>query len=193
MRSENRWPVVIGIIGILYLLFVILQFISIAMYYQYEGIPLERLNKWYFELILVFLVPVLFFIHTKRLAFLTAIPLVILTVLDAIYSLPGEGMWGTPEYTVTSLIPTLFSVVLMILYVVQMFARPKSPALSIVFLVLSVLDLGFLALVLVLTFFSPVTGYVSPASFFASLFGYIGLIFSLIAYTIAMFRSRKNA
>lgn len=190
--SETRWPAVIGVMGIFYLLFIVLQFLCVAIYYRTEDVPFNMLGQWVFPVFLVSLVPLLFFVHTKRLAFLTAIPMFALAVIDAIRTLSEIGMWGTSEFMVTSLVPTVFSVVLLILYVIQMFARPHSPALSILFLICFILYLLFLGGALLVSYVSAPAVSFNLASFLSSLFGFIGLLFSAIAYTIAMFRSRKQ-
>ena len=192
-ESDTRWPAVIGILGIFYLVFVVLQFLCIASVYRAEGIPLSALTIWFIQLFVVSLVPVLFFVHTKKLAFLTAIPMFVLTVIDVADVLSNRILWEIPENVIRIVIPAFVSVILFILYLIQMIVRPRSSALSVVFLILFVLDLIYLGILLISSVVVALSGYqTNPANTFSSVFGLIGLLFSAIAYIIAMFRSRKK-
>lgn len=192
-EADTRWPAVIGILGIFYLVFVVLQFICIASFYRSKGIPLGALTTWYIQLFLVSLVPVLFFVHTKKLAFLTAVPMFFLTVIDVADVLSNRILWEIPENVIRIVIPAFVSVILFVLYLIQMIVRPRNSAVSICFLILFIMELIYLGILLAISFVDALRGYpMDPANTFSSVFGLIGLLFSAIAYTIAMFRSRKK-
>ena len=134
----------------------------------------------------------LFFVHTRKLAFLTAIPMVISLVMHGISLFSS---WGNMDSTVQlrSLLSFVPGLILVVLYVIQMFVRPRNPALSIIYLILAILNLLQSAGLLVVDVLNDYA-YVYPSEYFlmSNVLGIVASIFLTIAYCKAMFVSRKK-
>ena len=190
-KQTTRWPVSTGIMGILHLLFYLVAMIPRFIYYQDMGVPAAMLN-WssIIYVLLAFAVPVLFFVHTKKIAILTAIPMIVTLILEGISTFTTFRYMGS--YSImTSLLTFAPMFILTVLYVIQMLARPHSAALPIIYLI-------FAIVAIVLTFISNFRyfryEYDSYMVYFAIslLVIWFSDIFAYVAYIIAMFSSRKR-
>ncbi|MBR5931133.1 MAG: zinc ribbon domain-containing protein [Lachnospiraceae bacterium] len=189
----TKWPVSTGIMGILHMVFYLAAQIPMAVYYASEGIS-GAMFSWtrIVYILLAIGVPVLFFVHTKKIAILTAIPMFVILILDAIStfsSLRYGGSYGV----LSNLLTFVPSFVLVVLYVIQMLVRPHSAAMPIIYLIFAIIAiiLTFIANIRIFTNYSYYDSYMTYLAI--TLFGiWVADIFAYVAYIIAMFSSRKR-
>lgn len=191
-KAENnaKWPTVIGIIAVigfaLYLIGRIIQFIYYAQefgdtYSFFNGTPI-------YYVILGALVPVSFFLHTKKLAFLTAIPMFISLVLYTFEVMPQilKGMHGV--YTTFDIIDLALSAVLFLFYVLQMILRLEEKSLCILFMIFQIMYCIFFTVACFYSGIEYMPGILAVKNVLLVLsYGFTGA-----AYIIAMFSSRKK-
>ncbi len=191
-KVTSKWPASTGIMGILYFVFTLVSLVPYCLYYLdiYGNAGAFFSVYRIIHVLLVIAVPVLFFVHTKKVAFLTAIPMFIMLVMDMI------SFFGNIRYYYsTTIIQELATLVpyfiLVVLYVIQMFVRSRSAAMPVIFLILAILYILF-SLVIRLYVFG--TADFNTYSYFGigNLIGWFAEIFAFVAYIIAMFSSRKR-
>lgn len=193
-KVTTRWPAVTGVMGILYFLFYILTVVFWITYYADMGIPAQAyLVSNLIYIILASAVPVLFLVHTKKLAFLTAIPMVLLFILGTInmfgnLSMIGDGGAFFNLYNLW--LPQAISTLLVIFYVIQMFVRPANAALSVLYLIISIILLLYSGGAVLTKLVQ--ASYLTEIYLLSDVFTFIASIFSTVAYCIAMFSSRKR-
>ena len=190
-KWHTRWPASIGTMAVISLVFYLGALVMLYIYYQQDMyMPLGAFFSGYriIEILLAIAVPVLFFIHTKKLAFLTAIPMFINLILLGVDTLPHLRYMD--PYTVgQNVILFAFEFILVILYIIQMSVRPRNAAMPIIYLILSILELLVMAVLIIVSF----TRYYRPETMIIYLIlNYISSIFLTVAYCIAMFSSRKR-
>ncbi len=190
----TKWPAVCGVMGVLYVVFAIFNTVLMFLYYRDQMISDSAIGSVMLSqiivLILAIAVPVLFFVHTKKLAFLTAIPMVIIFIIDLIGQINVLSHIGfVNELILTNVIPLILSFILMVFYVIQMFVRSRSAALPVLYLIFSIIYVLYRLVIVVVGL---VDGY--PTRFLtpANLASVIGEIFLAIAYIVAMFSSKKR-
>ena len=190
-KVTSKWPASTGIMGILYFIFTLVSLVPYLLYYvEVIDYPSAFLNIYrIIHILLVIAVPVLFFVHTKKAAFVTAIPMFVMLVMDLI------SFFGNVRYYYSDIllreIAMLFPYfILVVLYVIQMFVRSRSAAMPVVYLIIAILYM-IASLVLRLIGFS---NMIYSDSYFAigNLISWFAGIFAYIAYIIAMFSSRKR-
>ena len=189
-KWHTRWPGSIGTMGVISLVFYLAALVPMFIYYHDDYMPIMGFFNAYriIGILLAIAVPVLFFTHTKKLAFLTAIPMVINLILLAV------DTFATMRYMDSLAVGEniiLFGVefILVVLYVIQMCARPHNPAMPIIYLILSILELIVLAIFVIINF----TEYYRPDMLNVySVINYVSSIFLTVTYCIAMFSSRKR-
>ena len=185
----SKWPVSTGVMGVLYFIFTLISFVPYLMYYvEVIDYPEAFLNAYrIIHILLVIAVPVLFFVHTKKTAFVTAIPMFLMLVMDLI-SFFSNFRYYYSELLIRQLVTLVPYFILVVLYVIQMIVRPRSPAMPIIFLVLAILYI-------LISCAANIIGYsMGDFSYFGigALISWFAEIFALIAYIIAMFSSRKR-
>ena len=191
-KQTTRWPVSTGIMGILHLFFYLIAQIPMVIYYEKMGSSLAIFTGTKIVYILLaFAVPVLFFVHTKRIAILTAIPMIVTMILEGISTFSNFRYMGSYD-TLVSLLTFVPMFILTALYVIQMLARPHSAALPVIYLIFAIITI-VLTFILNIRFFSN-TSYDSYMMYIAImiLITWVADIFAYVAYIIAMFSSRKR-
>ena len=160
-------------------------------YVEVVDYPRAFLNVYrIIHILLVIAVPVLFFVHTKKVAFVTAIPMFIMLVMDLI-SFFGNVRYYYSDILLREIVMLLPYFILVVLYVIQMFVRPRSVALPVIYLILAVLYLIFSCIFRLLGIRD--INYDTYIYFgIGSLISWFAEIFAYIAYIIAMFSSRKR-
>ncbi|MDO4528830.1 MAG: hypothetical protein Q4B55_00310, partial [Lachnospiraceae bacterium] len=189
-KWHTRWPGSIGTMGVISLVFYLAALVPLFIYYHDDYMPIMGFFNAYriIGILLAIAVPVLFFTHTKKLAFLTAIPMVINLILLAVDTF--SNMRYMDSLAVGENI-ILFGVefILVVLYVIQMCVRPHNPAMPIIYLILSILELLVMAVFVIINF----TEYYRPDMINVySVINYVSSIFLTVTYCIAMFSSRKR-
>ena len=189
-KSATKWPVSTGVMGILHLLFYLVAQIPMYIYYDQMGIPSAMLS-WsrIIYIIVAFAVPVLFFVHTKKIAILTAIPMIVVLIMEGISTFSNFRYMGSSDmvYSMLTFIPML---ILTVLYVIQMLVRSRSAALPVIYLIFAIITI-VLTFIINIRYFASYTSYMTYIAitmlviWFADLFAYV-------AYMIAMFSSRKK-
>ncbi len=194
-KGDTRWPARIGVMGIFYFIFYLFWVVAKVLYIYIftEGTLLSIQAADVFCPILVSLVPLVYFLHTKKLAFLTAIPMVAITVFEIVNSL-NTLMPMTPTNFGLAVFPAFFSIVFVILYIVQMIVRPYSSALSVIYLIVSIVGRVITGIFLVVVLIEAIaaTDNYSIVYSIAQTFYYIASVFAMIGYTMAMFNARKS-
>ncbi len=190
-KWHTRWPASTGVMGVIFLVFFLASLVALYMYFREDiYMPLGTFFgvRRIIDILLAVAVPVLFFVHTKKLAFLTAIPMVIQLILTGINVFSNMGY--TDDLLLgMDIILFAFEFILVILYVIQMCVRAHNPAMPIIYLILSILELLAAAVFVVVS----IAEYYRPDMMIAySIFNYIASIFLTAAYCIAMFSSRKR-
>lgn len=189
--QKSRWPASCGVMGVLALVFYLISMIPLFFYFR-DDLYMSLVEFWNVQriigILLAIAVPVLFFVHTKKLAFLTAIPMVINLIILGINTF-SNLRYADAMMLGEDILTFGFEFILVVLYVIQMCVRPHNPAMPIIYLILSILELlmmGIFVLINAVEYYAPelVTLY--------SVAGYISSIFLTIAYCIAMFASRKK-
>ena len=191
-KVTSKWPVSTGIMGILYFVFTLVSLVPYLLYYvEVVDYPGAFLNVYrIIHILLVIAVPVLFFVHTKKVAFVTAIPMFIMLVMDLI-SFFGNVRYYYSDILLREIVMLLPYFILVVLYVIQMFVRPRSVALPVIYLILAVLYLIFSCIFRLLGIRD--INYDTYIYFgIGSLISWFAEIFAYIAYIIAMFSSRKR-
>lgn len=190
-KTLTKWPPSIGIMGVISLVFFVAALVMLFLYYTENlYMPLGSfVGSHIIDLILAVAVPVLFFIHTRKLAFLTAIPMVISLVLTGIYAFRDFRYLMDDVSMVRNFLVFAFELILVIFYILQMTIRPHNPALSILYLIFAVLELIVLAIFLVI--------FVTRGRFYTfmpiyQILNYISSVFLSVTYIMAMFASRKK-
>lgn len=187
-RVTSKWPVSTGVMGILYFVFTLISFVPYLMYYvDVVYFPEAFFNAYrIIHILLVIAVPVLFFVHTKKVAFITAIPMFIMLVMDLI-SFFANVRYYYSELLIRQLITIVPFFILVVLYVIQMIVRPRSAALPVIFLI-------FAIFYIILSFVSSIVGFRGDFSYLGigALLSWFAEIFAMVAYMIAMFSSRKR-
>ncbi|MBO7730842.1 MAG: zinc ribbon domain-containing protein [Lachnospiraceae bacterium] len=190
-KVTSRWPASTGIMGVLYFIFTLASLVPYFFYYvEVIESPLAFLNVYrIIHILLVIAVPILFFVHTKKAAFVTAIPMFIMLVMDLI-SFFGNVRYYYSDILLREIAMILPYFILVVLYVIQMFVRSRSAAMPVVYLIIAILYI-LASLVLRLIGFR---GMLYSDSYFAigNLITWFAGIFAYIAYIIAMFSSRKR-
>ncbi|MBO4834840.1 MAG: zinc-ribbon domain-containing protein [Lachnospiraceae bacterium] len=188
-KKTTRWPVSTGIMGILHLFFYLVAMVPMYLYYDQMGIP-GAMISWsrILYVVLAFLVPILFFVHTKKIAILTAIPMIVILILEGINTFSSFRYLGSTSM-LTSLLTFVPMFILTALYVIQMLARPHSAALPIIYLIFAILTIVW-TFIMNIRYFQNGYSYVYIA--LAMLIIWLSDIFAYVAYIIAMFSSRKR-
>ena len=194
-KVTTKWPTVCGVMGVLYVFFFIISMVLMILYYKDMGYPdsviTSIMTSQIITLVLAIAVPVLFFVHTKKLAFLTAIPMFLVFILNLIgqVSVLNQigGVYGS--LFLTNVVPLIFSFILLVFYVIQMIVRSQSAALSVLYLIFAIIAVLYS---LIISVISLIEGY-SPGYILGSnLVNVIASIFLTVAYIVAMFSSRKR-
>lgn len=190
-KVTSKWPVSTGIMGILYFIFTLVSLVPYLLYYvEVIDYPSAFLSVYrIIHILLVIAVPVLFFVHTKKAAFVTAIPMFVMLVMDLI-SFFGNVRYYYSDILLREIAMLLPYFILVVLYVIQMFVRSRSAAMPVVYLIIAILYI-IASLVLRLIGFR---NMIYSDSYFAigNLISWFAEIFAYIAYIIAMFSSRKR-
>ena len=190
-KWHTRWPSSIGTMAIISLVFYLGALVPLYLYFHEETyMPILGFFGVYriIEILLAIAVPVLFFTHTKKLAFLTAIPMVISLILFAVDTFSALRYMDSLSLG-QNVVLLGFEFILVILYVIQMSVRPRSAAMPIIYLIFSILELLVLAVFVIIA----VTEYYAPDMYIVyRIVNYISSIFLTVAYCIAMFSSRKR-
>ena len=188
----TKWPVSTGIMGILHFLLYLGAQIPIFIYFSRMGTP-ELIFNWsrIIYVICARAVPILFFVHTKKIAILTAIPMVVILVLEGI-SFFSSLRYLSSYDIVNNMLTFVPMFILTVLYVIQMAARPRSAALPVIYLIFAIIGI-VLSFVASINLFrssgiGTYTGYLAGSVFFI----WVADIFAHVAYIIAMFSSRKK-
>ena len=192
MKVTSKWPVSTGIMGILYFVFTLVSLVPYLLYYvEVIEYPLAFFNVYrIIHVLMVIAVPVLFFVHTKKVAFVTAIPMFIIFVMDLISYL-GNLRVTSSGIALRELSMLASTFILVVLYVIQMFVRSRSVALPVIFLILAILYLIFSCIFRLMGIID--IAYDSYSYFgIGSLIAWFAEIFAFVAYIIAMFSSRKR-
>ena len=176
--NEARWPAVCGVMGIL--AFAALMF-NIMYPFDLNDI---RISIWTaIDILLAIAVPVLFLIHTRKIPILTAIPMILTFIVDIMfyfiyYSREFEIIIGESWF----IVPRLFSLSVIILYVIQMLTRMRNPVLAILCIILSVSYLTYLLIYSL--------SYGGPNIY--TLLNFLQNLFLSVAYIVAMFKAKKR-
>lgn len=185
----RRWPASCGVMGVLYLLFFLAATVMLVLYYNNVSIPMAAwLSGRIIPFVLALAVPVLFFTPTKKLAFLTAIPMVLNLVYVGISTFSMIRRLRTEEMIV-SLVEFGFLLILAVFYVIQMTVRPRSAALPVLYLIFSIL---YLLAYAVMTLSVMRITYRSPFTALYEICTFVSMIFLAVGYIVAMFSSRKR-
>lgn len=186
--DDTKWPVSIGIMGIFYFIFTVADILFLHLSYNGSFSIFSFITPF-----IACMVPVVYFVHTKKLAYLTSIPMTLLLIYEIIEVFLSRFIWDVPTFLIYTVIPIFISLILVILYIIQMFVRPHSPALSIIYLILSIIVRMLMAAELLVMLLQILRGDVELAFFIERLFYFVASIFATIAYTMAMFKTRKPA
>ena len=213
-KVTTKWPTVCGVMGVLYVFFFIISMVLMIFYFKDMGIPgsviPSIMRAQIITLILAIAVPVLFFVHTKKQAFLTAIPMVLMFIINLITLITlltqNGGLYGSPSpaneiyssvYTtlfglsislfLTNVIPLFFSFILLVFYVIQMIVRPQGAALPVLYLIFTIILVLYFLITFVLGLVEGLGGYILASN----LVKVIASIFLAVAYIVAMYSSRK--
>lgn len=189
-KWHTRWPASIGTMAVISLVFYLAALVPLFLYFREDYMPVMAFFNVYriIGILLAIAVPVLFFAHTKKLAFLTAIPMVIDLILlgiDTFANMRYMDSLAVGENVI------LFGVefILVVLYIIQMCVRPHNPAMPIIYLILSILLLIVKAIFVIVN----ITEYYRPDMFIVYyIINFVSVIFLTVAYCIAMFSSRKR-
>lgn len=187
----TRWPKSCGILLVISTFFILLSCPCMMLYYGSIGIPaIDAVN---FDMVLMVLVsaalPVLFFVHTKRRAVVTAIPLVVNLIFGCISMFVNLTYMDTYNI-LESAIFYFLELILVALYVIQMAVRPRSAALPVIYMIVAILQLLFEFATFF--YFFIITYTVSDFILVRAVLIDISNIFLAIALIIAMFSSRKK-
>ena len=190
-KKATKWPVSTGIMGILHLLFYLVAMIPRFIYYQDMGVPAAMLS-WssIIYAILAFAVPVLFFVHTKKIAILTAIPMIVTLILEGISTFSSFRYLGSYD-SLVSLLTFVLMFILTALYVIQMLARPHSAALPVIYLIFAIITIVGTFILNLRYFRYEYNSYMVYIAI-SMLVIWFSDIFAYVAYIIAMFSSRKR-
>ncbi len=196
--KRTRWPSSCGTMGILHFVFFLFSAGCWVLYYADEFMPGNQLFSAIIApriipLLIALAIPVLFLIHTKKLAFLTAIPMILMLVMDWINNaeLMRMGiMEMQSELYVTNVLPLVLLTILAVLYLIQMLVRPRNAALAVVYLILAIIYMILMVIVLMVNLIQ--SRYMSGFIVFANVLNTIGAILLQIGYIVAMFSSRKR-
>ena len=177
--------------GILHLLFYLVAMIPRFIYYQDMGVPAAMLS-WssIIYVILAFAVPVLFFVHTKKIAILTAIPMIVTLILEGISTFSSFRYLGSYD-SLVSLLTFVLMFILTALYVIQMLARPHSAALPVIYLIFAIITIVGTFILNLRYFRYEYNSYMVYIAI-SMLVIWFSDIFAYVAYIIAMFSSRKR-
>ena len=188
-RVTSKWPVSTGVMGILYFVFTLVSFVPYLMYYvEVIDYPEAFFTPYrIIHLLLAIAVPVLFFIHTKKVAFVTAIPMFLMLVMDMI-NFFGNVRYYYRELLAEQIVLVGLFFVLVAFYVIQMIVRPRSAALPVLYLIFGIIYLIITAVIRALSIGGGYEVYWS----IGSIISWFAEIFSTVAYIIAMFSSRKR-
>ena len=183
--NGGRWPVSTGILSLIAFLFTVASCICLVIFYQSVG-AVGYLPSVILNVLAPLALTVLFFVPTRRIPFLTAlpraVPLLFLLGRTLFISVRAGGMNLTPTF----LISVLFDLALFVIYLVAVLTKPKSPVLAIVYLVLTVVSCL----------------YAIPAAFFgrplymlliSNLVDVVATILTGVAYCVALFSLTKSA
>ncbi len=191
-KVTSKWPVSTGIMGILYFIFMLVSLVPYLLYYvEVIDYPSAFLNAYrIIRILLVIAVPVLFFVHTKKAAFVTAIPMFVMLVMDLI-SFLGNMRYSYSAIVLRDLSMLVTTFVLVVLYVIQMLVRSRSAAMPVIYLIIAILYLVVSCIFRLLGIRD--INYDTYLYFgIGSLIAWFAEIFAYIAYIIAMFSSRKR-
>ena len=190
-KWHTRWPSSIGTMAIISLVFYLGALVPLFLYFRADSyMPITGFLSAYriIEILLAIAIPVLFFTHTKKLAFLTAIPMVISLILFAVDTFSAIRYMDSVSLG-QNVVLFGFEFILVILYVIQMSARPRSAALPIIYLIFSILELLLLAVFVIM---AVAESYAPDMYIVYRLVHFVSSIFLTVAYCIAMFSSRKR-
>ena len=191
-KRTTKWPASCGVFGVLFFLFFAASIIPMLIYYDEIGIGIGvYLGGRIIPLLMAIAVPILFFVHTKKLAFLTAIPMVIMLIMDIIslFSVMNFGYDMPVSYSIMQIVGTGLSFILVVFYVLQMIIRPAGAALPVLYLIFAIIAMLFSFVNIGV---SLVGGLSMPAIGIANAIIALSFVFEKIAYIIAMFSSRKR-
>ena len=190
-KWHTRWPSSIGTMAIISLVFYLGALVPLFLYFRADSyMPITGFLSAYriIEILLAIAIPVLFFTHTKKLAFLTAIPMVISLILFAVDTFSVMRYMDSVSLG-QNIVLLGFEFILVILYVIQMSVRPRSAAMPIIYLIFSILELLLLAVFVII---SIAESYAPDMYIVYRLVNFVSSIFLTVAYCIAMFSSRKR-
>lgn len=194
-KGDTRWPPRIGVMGIFYFIFYLFWVVAeiLGFYTLTEGNVLSIPAADIIGPLLVSLVPLVYFLHTKKLAFLTAIPMVAITVFEIVNALNSLN-YMVPTYFGLRVFPAFFSIILVVLYIVQMIVRPYSSALSVIYLVISIIGRVITGIFISVVMVEAITATDNYSIVFAigEIFYYIASVFAMVGYSMAMFSARKS-
>ncbi len=193
-RAPIRWPVVIPILMLISLLISCVSAVFTARFYVSMHAEPVAYVILAFQLMLPLLAAVLFFTPTRRAPVVTSIPRLLALVFTAVNlvsttaALSSVGASNAIVYRYVSLFVSLSAAAL---YVVGCAAKPKSPAIALIHLVLMLVICAASLLS-----FDPMhlsdPDRVYRALFIASLLSAAAGLFSGAGYCIALFFTRRK-
>lgn len=193
-RAPFRWPVVIPILMLVSFLISIAATVFDIRFYAAQGAAPIAYVVFAAALMLPLIAAVLFFTPTRRVPAVTSIPRLLALVLNAVSlvsttaTLSSAGATNALVYRYASFFITLAVIAL---YVAGCAAKPKSPAIALIHLVLMLVMCAASLLS-----FDPAhladPDRVYRALFIASLLSAAAGTFSGAAYSIALFFTRRK-
>ena len=189
-KRTSRWPASIGIMAVISLVFYLGALTMMFLYYQedmYMPVGSFFVSN-ILNILIAIAIPVLFFVHTKKVAFVTAIPMLISLVLTGVNTFRDIQYLDSVSIG-QSVLFFAFELILVIFYILQMTIRPHNPALSILYLIFAVL-LIILDAIFVIMFIGQ--SYAPGYMILWRVLNFVSTIFLSVGYIIAMFSSRRR-
>lgn len=188
-KKAGVWPVSCGVMGILALMFYLTGYVIFAVLgYAYMAFP-------YVPVIVFIAMTVVFFVHTRKIPWVTIFPFLIYLIFNIYqshYFLSDVFRFyrGMNGMMLIQAAITLLPIIIFIFYVLITLIRPRGAALRVIFLILSLLQATLL-------FISPMTSLYSMSMsgdvYYAAYMILIrlGIMFFYIGYAIAGMNVRR--
>ena len=197
-KSETAWPILVWILAIAYFLTYITSRLCDTFRMATDSDTISSyISSMFIYILAALLVPVLFAIPTKKIAFITATPAIIFVLgnLKFIIQILKIGHFPTID-VIYNLVLLLFQFALLAVYVIQMFVRNRM-ALPIVYTVLYVLYLLFNGGFCIYYIFMLIRSEATPINqkvltAFGNVFYFVSVIILGVVYCIATFSVRKE-
>jgi len=186
-KKESVWPASCGVMGILALMFYLTGYVAFSLAdYAYIAFP-------YVTVIAFIGMAVVFFVHTRKIPWVTIFPFLIyliFTIYQSHYFISDVFRFyrGMGVMILIQAATILLPVIIFIFYVLITLIRPRGAALRVIFLILSLIQVTML-------FISPLASLDSADIYYAVylIFIRLGFMFFYIGYAIAGMNVRRPA